>query len=85
MTTPSAIHLVALNNGKANALDGATFEALERELDRALATGARAIVLTGYQNLVESIEASSRGAREAFLDCWFSDEARKRREAMLKR
>lgn len=48
MTTPSGIHFVSLNNGKANALDGALFDALEQELDRALAGSARAVVLTGY-------------------------------------
>jgi enoyl-CoA hydratase len=43
------IHLIRLEYGKANAIDGRFVSALSSELDRALESGAKAVVLTGRE------------------------------------
>jgi len=43
------IHLIRLEYGKANAIDGRFVSALASELDRALESGAKAVILTGRE------------------------------------
>jgi enoyl-CoA hydratase len=46
---PGDIHLIRLEYGKANAIDGRFASSLSNELDRALESGAKAVVLTGRE------------------------------------
>lgn len=48
MATSESVRVIRLECGKANAIDGALLETLASELDKAVADGANAVVLTGY-------------------------------------
>jgi enoyl-CoA hydratase/carnithine racemase len=68
------VAILRLNNGKANAIDVALLEKLERFLDSADTAGARAIVITGYDRYfsaglaLPSLIAHDRDQMRSFIN-----------------
>jgi enoyl-CoA hydratase len=69
------VHLIRLEHGKANAIDGQLVAGLVSELDRALASGAKAAVLTGQEGFFSAgldLRGLPEGREEmaAFVDAF---------------
>jgi enoyl-CoA hydratase len=74
---PGDIHLIRLEYGKANAIDGRFVSALSSELDRALESGAKAAILIGREGFFSAgldLRGLPEGREEmaSFLDAFES-------------
>jgi enoyl-CoA hydratase len=70
---PGDIHLIRLEYGKANAIDGRFLSSLDQELDRALESGKKAVVVTGRERFFSAgldLRALPEGREEmaSFID-----------------